>query len=53
MIPGLVIILNKMISEGVFPEILKIAKVIPIYKKDNADFANNYRLTSLLSVSAK
>ena len=53
MIPGLVIIFNKSISKGVFPELLKIAKVIPIYKKDDANFAKNYRPVSLLSVFDK
>ena len=30
---GLVIIINKSIEEGVVPDLLKIAKVIPIHKK--------------------
>ena len=42
MIPGLVIIFNKSISEGIFPELLKTAKVIPIYKKDDTNFTKNY-----------
>ena len=50
MIPGLVVILNKSISEGVFPELLKTAKGIPICKKHEANFAKNYRPISLLSV---
>ena len=53
MIPGLVIIFDKSNSEGVFPELLKTAKVIPIYKKDYANFAKNYRSISLLSVFDK
>ena len=53
MIPGLVIIFNKSISEGIFPELLKTAKVIPIYKKDDTNFAKNYRPISLLSVFDK
>ena len=42
-IDGLVIIFNKLFREGCFPEILKIAKVIPIYKGDDAANPNNYR----------
>ena len=53
MIPGLVIIFNKSISQGIFPELLKTAKVIPIYKKDDTNFAKNYRPISLLSVFDK
>ena len=53
MIPGLVIIFNKSISEGIFPELLKTAKVIPMYEKANADFAKNYRPISLQSVFDK
>ena len=52
-IDGLVIIFNKSFREGCFPEILKIAKVIPIYKGDDAANPNNYRPISLLSVFDK
>ena len=52
-IDGLVIIFNKSFREGCFPEILKIAKVIPIYKGDDAANPNNCRPISLLSVFDK
>ena len=42
-------ILNTSFSTGVFPTILKVAKVIPIYKKDSKLDLSNYRPTSLLS----
>ena len=53
MIPGLVIIFNKSISERILPELLKTAKVIPICQKDDTNFAKNYRPISLLSVFDK
>jgi hypothetical protein len=47
------ILVNKSICEGVVPDSLKIAKVIPIYKnKDKSDFAN-YRPISLLTSLSK
>ena len=49
-INGLVIIFNKSFRERCFPEILKIAKVIPFYKGNDAANPNNYRPISLLSV---
>ena len=52
-IDGLVQIFNKSFREGCFPEILKIAKVIPIYEGDDAANPGNYRPTSLLSVFDK
>ena len=53
-IEGLVIIFNKSFREGCFPEVIKTAKVIPIYKGDD-DAANpgNYRPISLVSVFDK
>ena len=52
-INGLVIIINKSIEEGVVRDLLKIAKVIPIHKKDNASLPGNYRPISLLFVFDK
>ena len=52
-ITGLVIMFNKSISKGVFPELLKTAKVIPMYEKDDANFDKNYRPISLLNVFVK
>ena len=42
-------IFNLSFSSGVFPSILKIAKVIPVHKKESKQFCSNYRPISLLS----
>ena len=39
----LVYILNLSLSQGVFPDELKIANVIPLYKADDRMCFNNYR----------
>ena len=41
-------IFNLSLSTGIVPDKLKIAKVIPIYKKFNVDVFSNYRPVSLL-----
>ena len=42
-------IFNVSFSTGAFPSILKIAKVVPIYKKQSKLFYSNFRPVSLLS----
>jgi len=44
---------NMSFSTGVFPDILKIAKVLPSYKKDDPHQPCNYRPISLLSIFSK
>ena len=41
-------LINLSINEGTFPDELKIAKVIPLYKSDNEQSINNYRPISVL-----
>jgi len=40
---------NRCISEGIFPDSLKVAVVVPIYKKGDLNKATNYRPIFLLS----
>ena len=46
-------ILNLSLLEGVFPNELKIANVLPLYKADDDMLFNNYRPVSVLSVLSK
>ena len=41
------------LSQGIFPEQLKIANVIPLYKSDDSMLFNNYRPESILCVLSK
>jgi len=52
-IPPLAAIVNKSISEGSFPDLLKFATVHPIYKKNDKTICANYRPISLLSNISK
>ena len=49
----LVILINESFSTGIFPDKLKIAKVVALHKKDSTDNPSNYRPISLLSVFSK
>ena len=53
LIKPLTLIINQILKTGVFPSQLKIAKVIPIFKKDDNKMFNNYRPISLLPVLSK
>ena len=58
MIPDLIIfplceIINLSFSTGKFPDHLKIAKVIPVFKNGSVTDVNNYRPISLLSIFDK
>ena len=53
LVDGLVIIFNKSFQEGCFPEVLKLAKVIPVHKGDETTDPTNYRPIFLLSVFDK
>ena len=46
-------IINLSINQGIVPDKLKIAKVIPILKKNDRHEAGNYRPISLLSMINK
>jgi len=49
----LAFIFNLSISTGVFPAALKVAKVIPVFKKDDPHVFSNYRPISLLPCFSK
>ena len=58
LIPDLIIfplceIINLSFSTGIFPDHLKIAKIIPVFKNGSAVDVNNYRPISLLSIFDK
>ncbi|CAL4087967.1 unnamed protein product, partial [Meganyctiphanes norvegica] len=51
--PALEKIFNLALTTGVYPDNLKIAKVIPIFKKGSPTSVNNYRPISILSTINK
>lgn len=46
-------LINSSFETGIFPSILKIAKVVPIFKKDDPLQPSNYRPISILPVFSK
>ena len=51
--PSLTLIINQMLNTGIFPDNLKITKVIPLFKKDDDKSFSNYRPISILSSISK
>ena len=51
--PILTCIINQSLCTGIFPESLKIAKIIPVFKKENPHITDNYRPVSLLPILSK
>lgn len=51
--PILTCIINQSLCTGIFPQSLKIAKIIPIFKKENPHITDNYRPVSLLPIISK
>ena len=52
-IKPLVFVIIQSLTEGVFPDELKLAKVIPVYKAESSMELYNYRTTSILFFSSK
>ena len=46
-------IYNASLEQGIFPDKLKLAKIIPIYKKGDTRNIKNYRPIALLSIFSK
>ena len=49
----LTIIINQMMASGIFPDALKVSKVIPLYKKGDESNLSNYRPIVLLPSISK
>ena len=45
--------INQVLNNGIFPDKLNIAKVVPIFKKGDSALTTNYRPISLLPVVSK
>ena len=50
---SLTIIINQMITTGIFPDAFKVSKVMPIFKKGDCSLMSNYRPISLLPTISK
>ena len=53
LIEPITLIINQMLTTGIFPDKLKIAKIIPLHKKDEETLFTNYRPISLLPALSK
>ena len=46
-------VINKSLTEGIFPDEMKLAKIIPLFKSGNEKLPNNYRPLSILATLSK
>ena len=53
LINPLTLTINQPLVTGIFPTKLKIAKVLPLFKKDDYTIMDNYRPTSFLTAISK
>ena len=51
--PNLSLLINRCFSYSKFPDSFKTARVIPVYKSDEKECADNYRLISIFPVISK
>ena len=51
--PLLVLLVNQSFQSGIFPDKLKLAKVISLFKKGNTELPANYRPISILPIFSK
>ena len=49
----LCMVINESMSTGKFPELMKLAEVVPLYKGKARDIETNYRPISLLTTMSK
>ena len=49
----LTLLINTCISEGHFPDVLKVAKVLPMFKKGDINSIDNYRPISIIPIFSK
>ena len=47
------IIFNQSLESGIFPEKMKIAEIVPLYKSKEEDIVNNYHPILLLMTTSK
>ena len=50
---SLTLIINQMITTGIFPDSFKISKITPLFKKGDVSMLSNYRTISLLPTISK
>ena len=53
LLQSLTLIINQSLITGIFPDDLKIAKVIPLHKKNETTKMDNYRPVSILPAISK